>query len=48
MNELNKTNQEPGFFETIAKDDGVQRSIAGVAVAVVVAAVKHAVFGSAD
>ncbi len=48
MNELNKTNETPGFFESIAKDEGVQRSVAGVAVAIVVAAVKHAVFGTSD
>ena len=46
MNEIDKQHYEPGFFESIAKDDGVQRSVAGVAVAIVVAAVKHAVFGS--
>lgn len=48
MNELDKSNTHPGFFESIAKDEGVQRSVAGVAVAVVVAVVKHAVFGAAS
>lgn len=47
-NEIDKQHYEPGFFESIAKDDGVQRSVAGVAVAIVVAAVKHAVFGSSS
>ncbi len=44
MNELDKNNNEPGFFSTIAKDDGVQRSLAGVGVAVVVAIAKYAIF----
>jgi hypothetical protein len=48
MNELNKPNTDPGFFQSIAKDEGVQRSVAGVAVGVVVAVVKHAVFGAAS
>lgn len=46
MNELDKNNNEPGFFATIAKDDGVQRSLAGVGVAVVVAIAKYAIFGA--
>jgi hypothetical protein len=46
MNELDKNNNDPGFFSQIARDDGVQRSIAGVAVAIVVASVKHLVFGA--
>jgi len=45
-NEQQHNNNSPGFFESIAKDDGVQRSIAGVAVAIVVAGVKRAVFGA--
>lgn len=45
MNENDKNNH-PGFFDTIAHDDGVQRAIAGVAVAIVVASVKHLVFGA--
>ncbi len=48
MNELDKSNTNPGFFQSIAQDEGVQRSVAGVAVAMVVAAVKHAVFGASS
>jgi hypothetical protein len=48
MNELDKTNETPGFFESVAKDEGVQRSVAGVAVAIVVAVAKHALFGSSS
>lgn len=44
-NEIDKTNQ-PGFFESVVKDDGVQRSLAGVGVAVVVAIAKYAIFGA--
>ncbi len=36
---------EDGFFKTIAKDDGVQRAVAGVVVAAVVAGAKYALFG---
>ena len=45
MNE-NQTDNQPGFFDTITHDEGVQRAIAGVAVAIVVASVKHLVFGA--
>ncbi len=45
MNEIDKQHYAPGFFESIAKDDGVQRSLAGVGVAVVVAVAKYALFG---
>jgi hypothetical protein len=48
MNELDKTNETPGFLASLAQDEGVQRSVAGVAVAIVVAAVKRAVFGAAS
>jgi hypothetical protein len=44
MNENEKSN-EPGFFDTILKDDGVHRAAAGVVVAVVVAGAKYALFG---
>ena len=50
MNENENTNtnesKEPGFFAGIAGDDGVQRAVAGVAVAVIVAGVKRAIFGA--
>ena len=39
------TEDEPGFFKSVAKDDGVQRAAAGVVVAAVVAAAKYALFG---
>lgn len=46
MNENDSINND-GFFRGIVRDDGVQRAVAGVAVAVVVAGVKRAVFGTA-
>lgn len=48
MNELEKSNEAPGFFGSVVKDEGVQRSVAGVAVAIVVAVAKHALFGSSS
>lgn len=48
MNELEKSNEPPGFFGSVVKDEGVQRSVAGVAVAIVVAVAKHALFGSSS
>lgn len=48
MNELEKSNEKPGFFESIARDEGFQRSLASVGVAAVVAAVRYAVFGTSD
>jgi hypothetical protein len=45
MNENEQTrNQSEGFFSSLLKDDGVQRSFAGVAVAIVVAGLKRALF----
>ncbi|MCZ7679800.1 MAG: hypothetical protein M5U28_13965 [Sandaracinaceae bacterium] len=46
MNE-NDQQSEPGFFRTVVKDDGVQRAVAGVVVAAVVAGAKYLLFGSA-
>lgn len=43
MNE--NSNNEPSFFDSILKDDGVHRAAAGVVVAVVVASAKYAIFG---
>lgn len=41
------TNPEPGFFKTVATDDGVQRAAAGVVVALIVAGAKELIFGTA-
>lgn len=42
----NETSQ-PGFFENLVRDDGVQRAAAGVVVAVVVAVAKNIIFSKA-
>ena len=34
----------PGFFRSVASDDGLQRALAGVVVAAVVAGTKHLIF----
>ncbi|MBZ0121486.1 MAG: hypothetical protein K8H88_31105 [Sandaracinaceae bacterium] len=39
--------QQPGFFESLIQDDGVQRAAAGVVVAVVVAVAKNVIFSKA-
>ena len=39
------TNTEPGFFTRMLRDDGIQRSIAGVIVAATVAVAKDLLFG---
>lgn len=45
MNENDQQQSEPGFFRTVATDDGVQRALAGVVVAAVVAGAKYLIFG---
>ena len=44
MNENEKSN-EPGFADTILKDDGIHRALAGVVVAATVATAKFLIFG---
>lgn len=46
MNENDTNESEAGFFRTVATDDGVQRAVAGVVVAAVVAGAKYMLFGS--
>ncbi|MFO0680531.1 MAG: hypothetical protein U0234_00705 [Sandaracinus sp.] len=46
MSENENMNTQPGFFESVVKDDGVHRAAAGVVVALVVAGAKHLIFGS--
>lgn len=48
MSENEKSNEQPGFMDSILKDDGVHRAAAGVVVAVVVATAKHVIFGRAS
>ncbi len=48
MSENEKSNEQPGFLDSILKDDGVHRAAAGVVVAVVVATAKHVIFGRAS
>ena len=43
MNEIEKS--EPGFFTHLIRDEGVQRAVAGVAVAAMVAVAKTWIFG---
>lgn len=43
MNENENTNDD-GLFQRLIGDEGVQRAVAGVAVAVIVAGVKRVVF----
>ncbi|MFO0686914.1 MAG: hypothetical protein U0234_32925 [Sandaracinus sp.] len=38
-------NNKPGFFSNLIRDEGVQRAVAGVAVAAVVAIAKEWIFG---
>jgi hypothetical protein len=45
MNENENNNANPGFWEFLATEDGIHRAIASVAVAVVVASAKYAIFG---
>lgn len=44
-NETEKDN-EPGFFGSVARDEGVHRAVAGVVVALVIAGTKRALFSS--
>ena len=39
------TDNTPGFFKSIAIDDGFQRACAGLLISAVVAASKYALFG---
>jgi len=49
MNETeNNKHESDGFFTSLVKDEGVQRSFAGVAVALVVAGLKRAIFSGAS
>jgi hypothetical protein len=44
----NEKSEQPGFMDSILKDDGVHRAAAGVVVAIVVATAKHVIFGRAS
>jgi hypothetical protein len=46
MNEIEKN--DPGFFGRLIRDEGVQRAVAGVAVAAVVAVAKDFIFGERE
>lgn len=46
MNEIEKN--DPGFFGRLIRDEGVQRAVAGVAVAAVVAVAKDVIFGARE
>lgn len=41
---MTATADNPGFFKGLIRDDGLQRALAGVVVAIVVAGVKRAIF----
>lgn len=41
-------NSKAGFFTNLVRDEGVQRAVAGVAVAAVVAVAKEWIFGGDD
>ncbi len=41
---MTPNNEPPGFFGSLFRDDGIQRALAGIVVAVVVAGVKRAIF----
>lgn len=48
MNENNNQPDEYGYFRRMAGDEGVQRGVAAVVVAVIVASAKDLIFGKSS